>query len=147
MNKSWLSAFVGPALVFALNTSAAPPGPTAGQTAGAPQPIKVGIRRLTETQYRHTIAEAFGPETKIEARFEPEKREDGLLAIGSSQASLTSSGFEQYFALASSISDQALSAKQRETLLGASQPTLPRRTMRARVASLRNTASDCFVAR
>ena len=50
---------------------------------------------------------------KINARFEPEKREDGLLAIGAARLSLTSSGFEQYFALASSISDQVLEEKRR----------------------------------
>jgi hypothetical protein len=73
----------------------------------------VALRRITETQYRHTIADVFGPEIKINSRFEPEKRVDRLLAIGSAQLSLTSSGFEQYFALASSISDQVLGEKQR----------------------------------
>ena len=75
--------------------------------------IKVAVRRITESQYRHTIADLFGPQIKVNARFEPEKREDGLLAIGSAQLSLTSSGFEQYFALASSISDQVLGEKPR----------------------------------
>jgi hypothetical protein len=54
------------------------------------------------------IADVFGPEIKINARFEPGTRVDGLLAIGSAQMSVTSSGFEQYLALASSISDQVL---------------------------------------
>src|SRR5215831_3499845 len=76
-------------------------------------PMKVALRRITETQYRHTIADVFGPEIKINARFEPEQRVDRLLAIGSAQLSLTSSGFEQYFTLASSISDQVLGEKQR----------------------------------
>jgi Protein of unknown function (DUF1592)/Protein of unknown function (DUF1588)/Protein of unknown function (DUF1595)/Protein of unknown function (DUF1585)/Protein of unknown function (DUF1587) len=76
-------------------------------------PIKVALRRITETQYRHTIADVFGPSIKISARFEPEKRVDRLLAIGSAQLSLTSSGFEQYFALASSISDQVLDEQHR----------------------------------
>lgn len=75
--------------------------------------IKVALRRITETQYRHTIADVFGPEIKINARFEPETRVDRLLAIGSAQMSLTSAGFEQYFALANSISDQVLDEKQR----------------------------------
>lgn len=77
--------------------------------------IKPTIRRITETQYRRTIADIFGSGIKINARFEPEKREEGLLAIGSAELSLTSSGFEQYFALAGSISDQALGEKQRTT--------------------------------
>jgi Protein of unknown function (DUF1592)/Protein of unknown function (DUF1588)/Protein of unknown function (DUF1595)/Protein of unknown function (DUF1585)/Protein of unknown function (DUF1587) len=69
---------------------------------------------VTESQYRHIVADIFSSEVKINARFEPEKREDGLLAIGTAQLSLTSSGFEQYFALAQSIADQVLSEKQRE---------------------------------
>jgi hypothetical protein len=73
----------------------------------------VALRRITETQYRHTIADTFGPDIKINARFEPEQRVDRLLAIGSAQLSLTSSGFEQYLALATSISDQVLGEKQR----------------------------------
>jgi hypothetical protein len=89
---------------------------TAGRPAAATQPaIKVGLRRITETQYRHTIADVFGPAIKVEARFEPERREEGLLALGSAMLSLTSSGFEQYFALARSISEQVLSEKSRDT--------------------------------
>ena len=79
----------------------------------AAAPIKVNVRRITETQYRHAIANVFGPDIKLNARFEPEKREDGLLAIGGAQLSLTSSGFEQYYSLASSIADQALNEKVR----------------------------------
>jgi hypothetical protein len=98
---------------FALVTSSAAqtPAPTSSEAV----PMKVALRRITESQYRHTIADVFGPEIKISARFEPEQRVDMLLAIGSAQLSLTSSGFEQYFALASSISDQVLSEKQRIT--------------------------------
>ena len=86
-------------------------------TAGAPQqvtigPIKVAVRRITESQYRHAIADIFGPDIKINSRFEPERRDDGLLAVGNSDLSLTSSGFEQYFALAASLAAQALSDSQ-----------------------------------
>jgi hypothetical protein len=101
-------AFLG-ALAIANTLPAQSSEPTAGET----RQIKVAVRRLTETQYRHTIADIFGSEIKINARFEPEKREEGLLAIGNAQLSLTTSGFEQYFALANSISDQVLSDKQR----------------------------------
>jgi len=80
--------------------------------------FKVGVRRITETQYRNTIADLFGPGVKLEARFEPERRENGLLAIGTAQLSLTSTGFEQYFALANSIAAQALNEKQRDTVVG-----------------------------
>jgi hypothetical protein len=89
----------------------------AGSASAATMPVKVGVRRITESQYRHTIADIFGAEIKINSRFESEKREDGLLAIGNAELSLTSAGFEQYFALASSISEQALSQKRVETIV------------------------------
>src|SRR5512145_2398089 len=109
--KRWVcGVFVG-----ALALAVAPAIKTSAQRAGEARTIKPAIRRITETQYRRTIADVFGPGIKINARFEPEKREEGLLAIGSAELSLTSSGFEQYFALASSISDQALGEKQRAT--------------------------------
>ncbi len=93
---------------------AAPPT----QAAATDEAVKVALRRITETQYRHTIADVFGPQIKIEARFEPERREEGLLALGSAMLSLTSAGFEQYFALATSIADQALSEDHRAAVLG-----------------------------
>ena len=111
--KKWISgSFIG-AYIGALAIAATPPVQTSQAASAEAMPIKVAVRRITETQYRHTIADVFGPEIKINARFEPEKREEGLLAIGSARLSLTSSGFEQYFALASSISDQVLGEKQR----------------------------------
>jgi hypothetical protein len=85
--------------------------------AGEDRTIKPAFRRITETQYRRTIADVFGQGIKINARFETEKREEGLLAIGSAELSLTSSGFEQYFALAISISDQALGERQRAAIV------------------------------
>jgi hypothetical protein len=81
-------------------------------------PVKVAVRRVTESQYRHIIADVFGPDIKINARFEPEKREDGLQAIGSLQLSITSGGFEQYYALGKSIADQALDPKRRDATVG-----------------------------
>jgi hypothetical protein len=101
-------------LLSVLSIDAAPSGKASVHAA----PLKVALRRITETQYRHTVADVFGPATKMEARFEPERREEGLLALGSSVLSLTSSGFEQYFALATSISDQVLSEKQRDAIVG-----------------------------
>jgi hypothetical protein len=100
-------------LVLALGVAVTTDAKTSRSASDSTTKVKVAVRRITETQYRHTIADVFGPEIKINARFEPEKREDGLLAIGSAQLSLTSSGFEQYFALANSISDQVLSEKRR----------------------------------
>jgi hypothetical protein len=114
--KRWICAvFIGAlALAFADSFK------SSAQT-GKDGRSKLALRRITETQYRHTIADIFGGAIKINARFEPEKREDGLLAIGSARLSLTTSGFEQYFVLASSISDQVLDEKKR----GISVPCKP----------------------
>ena len=107
------STLVCGAFIAALAVAATAPAQTSEPTSGKASPIRVAVRRITDSQYRHTIADVFSPEIKINARFEPEKREEGLLAIGSAQLSLTSSGFERYFALATSISDQVLGERQR----------------------------------
>lgn len=108
-----LGALVGAGLVCAAGLGAAPiPKHT------EPANYTVALRRITESQYRHIVADVFGADIKIEARFEPERREDGLLALGSAELSLTSSGFEQYFALGSAIANQALDDKRREEMVG-----------------------------
>src|SRR5262249_23172344 len=73
-----------------------------------PKLTLVATRRVTELQYRHAIADVFGPAIKVEGRFEPELRKDGLLAIGASEVSISDAGFAQYFAIARSIADQVL---------------------------------------
>lgn len=70
-------------------------------------------RRLTESQYRNTIADIFGPDIKVNGRFEPERRDEGLLAIADSKLSISAAGFEQYYSMAKSISDQAFDDKHR----------------------------------
>jgi hypothetical protein len=105
-----LGALVSVGVMCAATLGAAPATESATHT--------VALRRITESQYRHTVADVFGADIKIEARFEPERREDGLLALGSAELSLTSSGFEQYFALGSAIADQALDDKRREERVG-----------------------------
>ena len=88
---------------------------TAAAEAGA---FKAAARRITESQYRNTIKAAFGADILVNARFEPEKRNHGLQAIGSADLSITTSGLEQYFSLARSISDQALGPERREKTVG-----------------------------
>ena len=75
-------------------------------------------RRLTESQYRHTIADAFGKDIVINARFEPEQRELGLQAIGNARLSITTSGLEQYLTVARSIADQVVDGKNAPSLVG-----------------------------
>lgn len=77
----------------------------------------VGMRRLTESQYRRSIADIFGPDIRVEGRFEPEVRRDGLIAIGSGQASISAAGMEQYYATASGIAAQVAGPEGRKTYL------------------------------
>lgn len=84
------------------------------------------FRRLTEAQYRATIADIFGPDIKVSGRFEPDMRVGGLLAAGTSAVSLTPAGAEQYEQIARGIAEQVVDAKHRDKLVGcAPQPSDP----------------------
>jgi hypothetical protein len=71
------------------------------------------MRRLTESQYRATIADIFTPDVQIAARFERGLREEGLMAIGTSQAGMSPFSMEQYEAAALSISADVVSETHR----------------------------------
>jgi hypothetical protein len=88
-----------------------------GTTLSAPQPT---VRRLTETQYRAAIAEAFGPKIEVVGRFEPDMRVGGLTAVGASAISITPAGFEQYDAIARHIAAQVFAPDHRAELVGCS---------------------------
>ena len=76
-----------------------------------------GVRRVTESQYRNAIADIFSPEIEVSARFEPDPRIDGLLAIGINEASVSAAGFQGYFVAAESIAKQVLSEELRSEFL------------------------------
>jgi len=76
------------------------------------------VRRLTETQYRATIADIFGPDILVAGRFEPDLRVEGLLAAGTSAVSLTPSGAERYSQLARGIAEQVVDTAHRDKLVG-----------------------------
>lgn len=82
------------------------------------QPGPAVTRRLTEDQYRRTIADIFGPDIKIEGRFDPEVRVEGLLEIGTGSVSVSPAGFEQYDVMARSIAAQFLSEEHRKDHVG-----------------------------
>lgn len=92
--------------------------PSAAKPASTSEPYAMAVRRLTENQYRNIIRDTFGPGLQLNARFEPELRESGLQSIGNGQLSVTTSGFEQYFALAKSIATQSVSEKRRAESVG-----------------------------
>jgi hypothetical protein len=94
-------------------------GQQSGQGSGATlaEPAPVGgpavMRRLTESQYRATIADVFAPDVPIAGRFERGLREDGLIAVGTSNGGMSAFSFEQYDASARSIAAEVTSEKRR----------------------------------
>jgi hypothetical protein len=88
--------------------SAAAPAEPAEVMGGAPL-----IRRLTESQYRATIADVFGPDIPIVGRFEKGVRMEGLLAVGTSTAGISSFSLEQYDASAQAVAAEVVSERRR----------------------------------
>jgi len=88
-----------------------------GHSEGAAAPDG-SVRRLTEAQYRRTIADVFGSDIRVVGRFEPDLRVDGLLAVGTSAISVTPGGFDQYEEIARGIATQVTDADHRERLVG-----------------------------
>lgn len=102
---------------------------TTGQVMGdarAPDKI-VAMKRLTESQYRHTIADVFGKSVRIYGRFEPDYRRDHLLAVGSAWAAVSPSDFEQYELMARGIAQQVLAADARDRVLDCEPVSTPAR--------------------
>src|SRR3954470_7573878 len=84
----------------------------------APQgPYLAGLRRLTESQYRNSIADIFGADILVQGRFEPERRIGGLLAASATSLSITPAGFEGYAKMAGGIARQVVDEKHRARLL------------------------------
>jgi hypothetical protein len=84
----------------------------------APSKTEVaGLRRLTESEYRNSIADIFGSNIRVEGRFEPGRRVGGLLSASSAILSVTPAGFEAYSKMADSIAAQVVDEKNRAKLV------------------------------
>jgi hypothetical protein len=77
---------------------------------------RTNLRRLTEEQYRRSIADIFGADIVIAGRFEQERRTAGLLAIDSTSGSFSPSSYEQYDQMARSIAAQVTDKDHRLVL-------------------------------
>ena len=75
------------------------------------------LRRLTQTQYQHVIADVFGSDITIGGRFEPDIRDSGLIEVGASKVSVPASGLEQYGKMARSISAQIFDKVHRDSMV------------------------------
>lgn len=91
-----------------------------------PEPVIEGaeptLRHLTEQQYRNIIADLFGDHIVVAGSFDPIPRQDGLVAIGAGDATISASSFDKYEKLAHAIAEQVLSESNR-TLYIPCEPT------------------------
>ena len=90
-------------------------GETAAWAAGDSQ--VVGLRRLTEQEYRNSIADIFGKEITVQGMFEPGIRVGGLIAASTAVLSVTPAGFESFSKMADSIATQVTGDKNRGRLI------------------------------
>jgi hypothetical protein len=98
-------------LAFASPCMGAPtvPNAIAGEAASS-QDIggPTVMRRLTQEQYRNIMQDIFGSSVTVAGRFEPDPRAEHLIAVGSSTASVTAAGLEEYSRMAEGIAAQVV---------------------------------------
>lgn len=85
-----------------------------------PAPV---LRRLTYSQYVHTIDDLFGAGLVLPTELEPDSRVAGLYAVGASVTSFSSLGVERYETAAYNIADQVLADAERRAALVTCTPT------------------------
>lgn len=74
----------------------------------------VAMRRLTEAQYRNSIADIFGPDIKVAGRFEPIVRPvHELIATGAAASTISPAGLEQFDSMARNIAAQVFAEDNR----------------------------------
>src|SRR3954453_12660940 len=76
----------------------------------------VSMRRLTEQEYRNSIADIFGKEIEVRGSFEPTIRSNGLAAVSTASVSVTPVGFESFNKMANDIAAQVTAEKFRVKL-------------------------------
>ncbi|MGY8668597.1 DUF1592 domain-containing protein [Bradyrhizobium sp. UFLA05-109] len=76
----------------------------------------VSMRRLTQAEYRNSIADIFGKEIEVRGSFEPTFRVGGLQAASTSVLSVTPVGFESFVDMADGIAVQVTGEKYRGKL-------------------------------
>jgi hypothetical protein len=75
----------------------------------------VAMRRLTESQYRNSIADVFGPDIKVAGRFEPIVRPTNeLISVATTESTISPAGLEQFDAIARNIASQVIDSANRD---------------------------------
>lgn len=76
------------------------------------------VHRLTESQYRASIADVFGADIPIVGRFPPDLRIDGLHAVGAGSVSVNAAALDQYQEIARGIAGQVTDETHRGEIIG-----------------------------
>jgi hypothetical protein len=87
-----------------------------GGAVAAGNPYVASLRRLTEQEYRNSIADVFGREIEVRGVFEPTMRTGGLAAASTTLLSVTPVGFESFSKMANDIAAQVTAEKYRAKL-------------------------------
>lgn len=78
----------------------------------------VAMRRITEQQYRNTIADVFGTDVKVAGRFEPIVRpQHHLISTGAGSSTISPSGLEQFDAIGRSVAAQVFAPGRRAQVM------------------------------
>jgi len=115
MNKKLLYSGLGAAVVLA-----AAGGALWLLGRNSEPPVKGGpptARLISSEQYAHAISYVFGPDVKLPGSFPPVQRTNGLVALGTAQAEVTTSAAELYVQSARSIAAQATDPTRRDFLM------------------------------
>jgi hypothetical protein len=92
--------------------------PAVQPALAAPAAQEVGLRLLTESEYRNSIRDIFGQDILVQGRFDAGRRVGGLLAASSTVLSVTPAGLESFSKMADSIASQVVDQERREKLVG-----------------------------
>jgi hypothetical protein len=111
-------------------------GAVAAAAPPADHSYVVNLRRLTEQEYRNSIADIFGKEIEVRGTFEPTVRSNGLAAVSTASLSVTPVGFESFNKMANDIAAQVVAEKRRDKLPCAPQdPKAPDNTCAGKILS------------
>jgi hypothetical protein len=102
-------------LTIAVFVVCAAAGGVAAWAAGSEE--VAGLRRLSEQEYRNSIADIFGKDIVVQGMFEPQVRMGGLVAASTAVLSMTQPGFESFSNMADTIAVQVTGEKLRSKLV------------------------------
>ncbi len=113
MTRAPLTALTALAVAVA-SCSGADPATDAGPQDSGPRiytpfaPPAAVMRRLTQAQYRNTVADILGDDVLLSRTLEPDTAVEGLFSVGASETTISRRGVEQFEGTAFDVAQQSL---------------------------------------